>query len=69
MKCKGPGHSKFPRKITVLHVHHLPVPHSPARQSASVTVSLRGTGIWAEPFATVSLVEASRFYLHSQSRG
>ena len=68
MKCKGPGHSKLPHKITVLHVHHLPMPQSPARESASVTASLRGTGVWAEPFATVSLLEASRFYLRGQSR-
>lgn len=38
----------FSHKITVLHAHHLPMPHSPARESASVAVNMRGTGIWAE---------------------
>lgn len=58
---------KFSHKITMLHVCHLPMPQSPARDSASVTISLRGTGTWTEPLAAVSLLEASGFPPHSHS--
>lgn len=51
----------------MLHVCHLPMPQSPARDSASVTISLRGTGTWTEPLAAVSLLEASGFPPHSHS--
>lgn len=48
----------------MLHDCHLPVPQSPARDSACVTVSLRGTETWAAPLATVSFLEVSGFPLH-----
>lgn len=47
---------------------HLPTPQSPARDSASVTVRLRGTETWAEPLATVSFLEVSGFPLHIRPR-
>lgn len=46
--ARGLAILNFSHKITVLHAHHLPMPQSPARESASVTVNMRGIGTWAE---------------------
>lgn len=57
---------KFSHEITMLPDCHLLMPQCPVRGLASVTISLRGTGTWAEPLAMISLLEDSRFHLHSQ---
>lgn len=68
MRCKGPSYSKFfPMKLPCFRVRHLPMCQSLARDSASGPSSPRGTGTGAEPLATVFLLEASRFPLHSRA--